>query len=163
MGDVAPFVAPASSAIHALDRRQPSRPAIGNRLLQQAKELVAVDPGVGENAAQRPALQILGVHRDRDDVPVVGVDDGGCPWSGRASSPSVREPGSAVGGEPTEAARSRGDGDPLDLRRQGQRAPLPLQHLEVVSTCYGRRAPTIVNNHAAKVFGIGISDTGTLD
>jgi hypothetical protein len=50
--------------------RQPA-----NRLLQQAQELVAADPGVGENAAQRPALEILGVHRDRDDIPVVGVGE----------------------------------------------------------------------------------------
>lgn len=38
-----------------------------------------------------------------------------------------------------------------------------FQDMAQVATCYGRRAPTIVNNHSAKVFGIGISDTGTLD
>jgi type IV secretion system protein VirD4 len=38
-----------------------------------------------------------------------------------------------------------------------------FQDMAQVGTCYGRRAPTIVNNHSAKVFGIGISDTGTLD
>lgn len=47
----------------------------GKCLLQQAKELVAVDPGVGEDAAQRPALEILGVHRNRYDVSVVWVGE----------------------------------------------------------------------------------------
>jgi type IV secretion system protein VirD4 len=32
-----------------------------------------------------------------------------------------------------------------------------------VGTVYGRRAPTIVNNHRAKLFGTGISDPETLD
>lgn len=38
-----------------------------------------------------------------------------------------------------------------------------FQDMRQVETLYGRRAATIVNNHAAEVFGIGISDTGTLD
>jgi hypothetical protein len=56
-------------ALNRLDSHQQMR------LLQQAKELVAADPGVGENAAQRPALDVLGVNRDGDDARVVGVGE----------------------------------------------------------------------------------------
>lgn len=37
-----------------------------------------------------------------------------------------------------------------------------FQDMAQVSTRYGRRASTIVNNHRAKIFGTGISDSDTL-
>lgn len=103
------------------------------RLPQQAKELVAVDPGVGENAAQRPALEVPGVHRNGDDVPVCRrwVKWWWLPLERASFQPFCSRTRTSCRGRPTEVARSRGDGDPLDLRRQGQRAPLPLQHLEI--------------------------------
>ena len=45
---------------------------------------------------------------------------------------------------------------------QGVQLLTVFQDLAQVSARYGRRAPTIVNNHRAKVFGTGISDPETL-
>jgi type IV secretion system protein VirD4 len=45
---------------------------------------------------------------------------------------------------------------------QGVQLLSVFQDMAQVSARYGRRAPTIVNNHRAKIFGAGISDTETL-
>jgi len=86
-------------------------------LLQQFEKLVSGDSSVGEDAAEGAALDILRVDGDRDDVPTLGVREvvvAALRASERAPSPSARGPGPTVGGEPTAAVRSRGDGDPLD-------------------------------------------------
>lgn len=44
-------------------------------LLQQAEEFIAIDARVGENAAERSTLDVLGVNRDRDDVAAIRVGE----------------------------------------------------------------------------------------
>ncbi len=55
--------------------------------------------------------------------------------------------------------------DAIASTRAGQGIQLlsVFQDMAQVSTVYGQRAATIVNNHRAKLFGTGVSDPETLD
>lgn len=67
------FLPPANRVIEG-----PSRLFTGGGsrcLLQEAKKLIAVDPSVGENAAQGPALNVLGVNRNRNDIGAIEVSE----------------------------------------------------------------------------------------
>jgi len=44
-------------------------------LLQQTEEFIAIDARVSEDAAERAALDVFGVNRDRDDVAAIGMGE----------------------------------------------------------------------------------------
>lgn len=64
---------PAPIASGSLDRAFGTRSGTALWLPQHAEELVAIDTGISKDAAQRAALDVLGMNRDRDDVRTVGV------------------------------------------------------------------------------------------
>lgn len=58
-------------------------------LLQQAEEFIAIDACVGENAAERPTLDVLGVDRDRDDVAAIWVGEVTMAALGTSKAPAL--------------------------------------------------------------------------
>ena len=73
-------------------------------LLQQAEEFIAIDASVGENAAERPTLDVLGVDRDRDDVAAIGMAEVMMAALGTSKAPALllQNPNQLPGSNPRQ-------------------------------------------------------------
>jgi hypothetical protein len=58
-------------------------------LLQQAEDFIAIDARVGEYAAERATLDVLGMNRDRNDVAAIWMGEVAMAALGASKPPAL--------------------------------------------------------------------------